>query len=105
MLILKNIARIGTCGVISNFILFIGKLFVVLVTLMLSFFWVDDEKSKGNIDSIFMPLLLIGKCGYQLTLSHTHARIHSTFAADVYVTHIQASCPTRSPTSSSASTT
>lgn len=65
-LILENIARVGTCGLISNFVLFIGKLLVVLLTVFASFEWVEDYKTKGKISSIFAPLIVIGFMSYSI---------------------------------------
>jgi choline transporter-like protein 2/4/5 len=64
MLIIGNIARVGTCGLISNFVLFIGKIFVVLATVFAAYFWVEDHKNKGEIESIAPPLVCIGFMSY-----------------------------------------
>ena len=67
-LILANVARVATVGIISNFLLLLGKLFIVSVCCICMFLFIDNPPSsfpafvRGDLDNISSPVFPMIVC-------------------------------------------
>lgn len=57
-LILRNILRIGALSLVSNFLLFVGKMFVTAVTVAATFYLMVEEYDN-ELNSVIAPLILV----------------------------------------------
>ena len=62
-LLLKNVLRVATVSFVSEFVLFIGKLFIVVSTTLLTYLYLDKELS-GELNGLWLPTLVTAIISY-----------------------------------------